>query len=96
MDKLWVKIVSSTGSVGVVGYLLFTLINAIFTKEISESIGSEMLAYVIFTLCLLLGVALIMSIWKSENKKLPPSKPVQKDIKVTYSNNSTHNGDNNF
>jgi len=98
MDKLWMKIVASTGSVGVVGYLLFTLINAIFTKEISEGIGSEMLAYVVFILCTLLGSALIVTLWKSETKKSIPSKPepTHKDIKVTYGSNSTHNGNNNF
>ena len=99
MDKIWIKIVASTGSVGVCGLLLFTFINKVFSQEVAQSIGKDNLAYTIFSLTVFLGIALILSILKSKDKSQASTDAgvsQNKNIKVTYGDKSTHNGDNNF
>lgn len=98
MEKFWIKIVVATGAVGVVSYLIFTLINSIFTDEMAEVLGDENLTYIIALLIFLLGFALILAILKSKAKTSQASNPTSqnKNINLSYGKESHHNGDNNF
>lgn len=98
MDKAWIKIITITGSVGVMGLLLSTLMMHLFSSEIVNLLGSDKLFYLIIIILCIIAVGLIFAILKPKESEQTPSASVipKKDVKVTYDNGSTHNGDNNF
>lgn len=100
MDQPWVKIISITGYVGVIGLLFVILMKYFFTAEIINLLGSERFFYLLTLLVCGLMVALIIAIIKPKNTTNEDNKgsekEARKDINITYNNNSTHNGDNNF
>jgi zinc transporter ZupT len=106
MDKVWLTAISKTGAVGVVGLIISILINKIFNAEIINLLGSERLFFVLMLLVTGLLMALVIAITmpktaekssNSRNSRSPRSSPKQdKDISITYNDDSTHNGDNNF
>jgi len=100
MDKAWIKIISITGAVGVVGLLFSILMNNMFNSEIVTLLGSEKLFYILILLICGFTMALIIAIMKpkGETQSVGQSKSseLSKQIDVTYDNGSTHNGDNKF
>lgn len=98
MDKAWIKIITITGSVGVMGLLLSTLMMHLFSSEIVNLLGSDKLFYLIIIILCVIAVGLIFAILKPKQPEKAPSASAvpKKDIKVTYDNGSTHNGNNNF
>jgi hypothetical protein len=94
MEGLWGKVIKSTGSVGVVAFLLYTVINNLFSAQIVELFGSERIflltSIVISALLIILFVATLKSRAKSGNTSQIEGP------KVTYKGRSVHNGDNNF
>jgi hypothetical protein len=98
MDKAWVKIITITGSVGVMGLLLSTLMMHLFSSEIVNLLGSDKIFYLIIIILCIIAVGLVFAILKPKQPEKAPSSNVapKKDVKVTYDNGSTHNGNNNF
>ena len=100
MDKTWTKIISITGAVGVVGLLFSILMNNVFNTEIVTLLGSEKLFFILVLLVCCFSIALFTAIIKSRGAADADSSNAatesKKNIKVTYDNGSTHNGDNNF
>lgn len=98
MDKAWIKIITITGSVGVMGLLLSTLMMHLFSSEIVNLLGSDKLFYLIIIILCVIAVGLIFAILKPKQleKTTSPNVAPKKDVKVTYDNGSTHNGNNNF
>jgi hypothetical protein len=96
----FVTAISKTKSaVGVVGILFVFLTTYIFSDEIISLFGSEKMFYLTVLLIVVFFIALLIAILfkKPEVEKAQiDSKPIKKDIKVTYDKGSTHNGDNNF
>ena len=99
MDKVWIKIISITGAVGVVGLLISILMTNMFSSEIVNLLGSERLFFILILLICGFLMVLILAIMKpkSETKSVNHTKSTEpsKHIKVKY-DGSTHNGDNNF
>lgn len=98
MDKAWIKIITITGSVGVMGLLLSTLMMHLFSSEIVNLLGSDKLFYLIVIILCIIAVGLVFAILKPKQPEKLPSSSVapKKDVKVIYDNGSTHNGNNNF
>lgn len=100
MDKFWLKIITITGSVGVVGLLFSTLMARLFNAEIVNLLGSEKLFFILVLLILVFTVALLLAIVKpkgdSQTAVPSASNEPSKKIDVSYGNGSTHIGDNNF
>jgi len=98
MDKAWIKIITITGSVGVMGLLLSTLMMHLFSSEIVNLLGSDKLFYLIVIILCVIAAGLIFAILKPKHSEVAPLSNVapKKDVKVTYDNGSTHNGNNNF
>ena len=98
MDKAWIKIITITGSVGVMGLLLSTLMMHLFSNEIVNLLGSDKLFYLIIIILCIIAVGLVFAILKPKQPEKAPSSSVapKKDVKVTYDNGSTHHGNNNF
>jgi len=99
MDKAWIKIISITGAVGVVGLLISILMTNMFSSEIVNLLGSERLFFILVLLICGFLMVLVFAIMKPKSESKPanhttPSEP-SKNIKVKY-DGSTHNGDNNF
>jgi phosphotransferase system glucose/maltose/N-acetylglucosamine-specific IIC component len=97
MDKAWTKIITVTGAVGVIGLLFSLLMNHFFNIEIANLLGSEKLFYIIVMIICVFAVAIVLAILKPKDSGVSSSSnPSSKEIKITYDNESTHNGDNNF
>lgn len=94
MDKAWIKIISVTGAVGVIGYLFSLLMLNLFSDAIISLLGSEKVFYVIVMLIAVFAIALILAILKPKEQK-KASDSGDKSISVSYKD-STHNGSNNF
>jgi uncharacterized membrane protein len=100
MDKAWIKIISVTGSVGVIGLLFSLFMNDFFSADIINLLGSEKIFFILVLLICVFFIALIIAILKSKdatkgNAEESTKKETKKDIDITY-DRSTHNGDNNF
>lgn len=98
MDRAWVKIISVTGSVGVVALLLSLFLSSVFNEEIVASLGSERLFFILVFLAFGLLVSLLLAILrpKGGGASTAPNEKSGKDIDINYGEGSTHNGDNNF
>ena len=97
MDELWVKVVKATGSVGVVAFLLYFVLDWLFSEQIVELFGGEKIFLIVLLVLSMLCIALIVSIWVSREKvETPDAEPNNHTNSVTYRGDSTHNGDNNF
>jgi membrane associated rhomboid family serine protease len=98
MDKAWIKIITITRSVGVMGLLLSTLMMYLFSSEIVNLLGSQKLFYIIVIILCIIAVGLVFAILKPKQPEKSPSSSVapKKDVKVTYDHGSKHNGNNNF
>lgn len=96
MDKAWIKIISVTGAVGVIGLLFSTLMLNLFSPEIVSLLGSEKTFYIILLLIGVFAIGLVIAILKP--KKLAETSSTaapNKKIDIKYES-STHNGDNRF
>lgn len=100
MDKAWIKIITITGSVGVVGFLFSILMSHLFNAEIVNFLGSEKLFFILVLLILGLIMALLFAIMKPKgNSQISASSASSepgKNIEISYDHGSTHIGDNNF
>ncbi|MGL5090218.1 MAG: hypothetical protein ACRC8B_04650 [Aeromonas sobria] len=97
MDSLWVKIITTTGAVGVTGFLLNNIINNIFDAEVINLFGSEKIFHIITLLIVLIVISLLVAIMKYKSSLQPTnSTEPSKKVKINYKEKSTHNGDNNF
>lgn len=96
LDKAWIKVISVTGAVGVIGFLFSTLMLKLFSQEILSLLGSEKIFYIIVLLIGVFAIGLIIAILKPKapDGSLPPADP-NKKINIKYES-STHNGDNRF
>ena len=96
MDKAWVKIISLTGAVGVIGLLFSTLMLNLFSPEIVSLLGSEKTFHIILLLIGVFAIGLILAILKPKSPAETPVMPApNKKIDMKYES-STHNGDNRF
>jgi NADH:ubiquinone oxidoreductase subunit 6 (subunit J) len=95
MDKAWIKIITVTGAVGVIGLLFSILMTNLFNPEIVSVLGSERFFYIVVMLTCIFAVAIILAILKPKDSQTSPNTS-NKDVKIIYDNKSTHNGDNNF
>lgn len=90
----WSKAIKATGSVGVVAFLIYTILKYLFSEQIIALFGSEKLFMLTIVIIAGLLIIFLVAIIKTKGQ---PEVPVQPgDPKVTYRDNSTHNGDNNF
>jgi hypothetical protein len=97
MDKAWIKIITVTGAVGVIGLLFSILMTYLFNPEIVSVLGTERFFYVVVMFICVFAVAVILAILKPKDSQTSSSPNTSnKDIKIAYDNKSTHNGDNNF
>lgn len=100
MEKIWIKIIAATGSVGVLGLLFSFLMNHLFNAELIKLLGSEKLFFILVLLIFGFITALLLAIMKPKSEQQDPyiARPdqVNKKIDITYDGNSTHNGDINF
>ncbi len=94
MDKAWIKIISVTGAVGVIGYLFSLFMLNFFSDSVLSQLGSEKVFYVIVLLVSVLAIALILAILKPKEQQKNPSSG-EKNISVSYKD-STHKGNNTF
>jgi hypothetical protein len=78
MDKAWIKIITITGSVGVMGLLLSTLMMHLFSSEIVNLLGSDKLFYLIIIILCIIAVGLIFAILKPKQLEKTPSPNVVK------------------
>jgi cobalamin synthase len=94
MEGIWPKIIKATGSVGVVAFLFYTVLNYVFSAQIVALFGSEKIFLLTIAIISALLILLLVSILKSKENS---ENANQSDgPKVTYKGRSTHNGDNNF
>jgi hypothetical protein len=109
LDKSWTKIIAITGSVGVFALLFSLLMRQVFNENIINLLGSERVFYIIICLLFVFTTGILIALLKPSSTKnipegygtLPDSTQPQpsnnnKDISVTYKDNSTHNGSNHF
>ena len=69
MDKAWIKIISVTGAVGVIGYLFSLFMLNFFSDSVLSLLGSEKVFYVIVLLMSVLAIALILAILKPKEQQ---------------------------
>lgn len=94
MESLWPKIIKTTGSVGVVAFLIHIVLSRVFSDQIVSLFGSEKMFVITIIVIALLLIILLVAILKRKVKSEVHSQTV--GPKVTYIDHSTHNGDNNF
>lgn len=94
MDGMWSKVIKTTGSVGVVAFLCYIVLNQVYSERIVTLFGSEKLFALTVVIIAALLIILLVAILKSKEKSEIPNQP--EGSKVTYSGSSTHNGDNHF
>lgn len=94
MEGIWAKAIKATGSIGVVAFLLYTVLNYLFSEQIVILFGSEKMFMITIGITAILLIILLVAILKPKEQ---PISPIQTGSpKVNYRDNSTHNGDNNF
>lgn len=84
---------------GVVGILFALLMVYVFSDVTISMFGSEKMFYLTVLLIVVFFIALLVAILFKKpkvEKAMHDPNPIKKDIKVTYDNGSTHNGDNHF
>ena len=101
MIKEWAGIVKVTGAVGVVGLLFSLFMEHFFSERIISVLGSDRTFYIVVALVCFFFICLLTAILKRQDPQATPqaspkSESSKKDITVTYRDNSTHNGNNNF
>jgi len=96
LDKAWIKIISVTGAVGVVGLLFSTLMVKLFSHEIVSLLGSEKIFHIIIVLIGVFAIGLILAILKPKvQAEISAQATPNKNINIKYES-SNHNGDNHF
>lgn len=110
MDNLWVKVIKTTGAVGVVAFLIYIVTNNIFSENIISLFGSNKMFILTMGIISVLLITLLVAVIKSKESRglsYEPDGPIKSkgkpDLsnksdgpKVTYRDKSTHNGNNNF
>lgn len=94
MDRIWTSIIKVTGAVGVVAFLIYTLLNYIYSDQIIKLFGSDrlfLLTFIIIVAILIIFFAAIVVSKKDIKTSSKSSNP-----HVTYNDKSSHHGDNNF
>jgi cobalamin synthase len=94
MEDIWPKVIKTTGSVGVVALLVYTVLKYVYSEQIVALFGSEKLFVLTIFVIAALSIILLVAILKSKEKSETPSQ--SEGPNITYSGKSTHNGDNNF
>jgi len=94
MDSIWSDIIKATGSVGVVAFLIYFVLGHVYSDQIVALFGSDKLFALTVIVIAALLIVLLVSILKSKEKT--ESSHPSDGPKITYSDNSIHNGDNNF
>lgn len=93
----WISIIKKTGSVGVIGYLIYYLLTELLSEKIINLFGSDRLFAIVLIILSVLGLALFLAISNSKKKELKVGKDGSvRNINVVYKNKSTHKGNNNF
>ncbi len=98
MEKFWMKAVSVTGPIAVVGFLFAILMENLFKKRIIEYFGSNRVFYLVVTILCFLGTALILAIMRYKGSQNDvgegeqTSKP-NRETKTANIKNSKINGD---
>jgi hypothetical protein len=107
LSNSWVKVITITGSVGVFAFLFSLFMGHVFSENITKLLGSEKIFYIIVGLLIIFSMGILIALLKPQPKKdtstnnepqqsTSSEKSGEKDISVTYSGSSTHNGDNRF
>lgn len=99
MAKEWGGIIKITGAVGVVGLLFSIFMEHFFSEYITSLLGSERTFYIVVTLLCFFFICLMTAILKgkgSQTTSQSTPESIKKKIKVTYRDDSTHNGNNHF
>lgn len=102
MVKEWAGIVKVTGSVGVIGLLVSLFMKYFFNEHIISVLGSDRTFYIIVALLCFFFICLLVAILKrsepqpSNSQTSEKTESIKKDIRVTYQDNATHDGDNHF
>jgi len=94
MDSIWSNVIKATGSVGVVAFLIYIILNHVFSEQIVKLFGSDRLFELTILIIAALLIVFLVAILKS--KETLERKSRSEGPKVAYRDNSTHNGDNNF
>ena len=94
MEGLWGNAIKATGYVGVVAFLLHTVLNSLFSAQIVALFGSEKIFLIMTIVIAALLIILLAAILRSKEKSGNANQI--EGPKVTYKGRSTHNGDNNF
>lgn len=94
MDSIWSNVIKATGAVGVVAFLIYIVVNQIFSEQVVALFGSDRLFVLTIVIIASLLIILLVAIFKSKEKQVSSSQ--SEGPKVTYNGKSTHNGDNNF
>lgn len=93
-ESIWIKIIKATGSVGVVSFLLYFLVDKLFKQEIYALLGGEKLFIIILIILSILAVALVSAIYVGKPKA--SSNSGSNGNTVMYKDSSIHQGDNKF
>ena len=103
MDSFWSNAIKATGSVGVVAFLIYYILEHVFSEKIVQLFGSDKLFELTILVIAALLIVLLVAVLKTKHKNQPeePKEIMEHKIrsegpKVTYKDNSTHNGNNNF
>lgn len=97
MDPIWNTAIKSTGAVGVVSFLIYMLVDKIYNEKIYALLGGERIFVITLIIFSIFSVILVTAILAGRKKELPVQKDSSKiENKVTYKDNSTHDGDNRF
>lgn len=99
MEGLWSKAIKTTGSVGAVAFLIYTILNYLFSEQIVALFGSEKIFILTVVIISALLIILLVAIIKDKGQPKITTQhggPKLGGPKVTYKDNSTHKGDNNF
>ncbi len=96
MEKFWVEIIKKTGYFGVGSFLLFSLMDKVFSEAVINLFGSEKLFEITFVLASGLVLILILALVFKKEKSSKETDAPKTLNKVTYKDDSTHNGNNQF
>ena len=67
MEKFWLKAVSVTGPVAVVGFIFVLFMKHLFDERIVEIFGSDRFFYIVVGILCILAIALILTILKHKS-----------------------------
>ncbi len=107
LNNSWVKVITLTGSLGVIAFLFSLFMMNVFSDNITNLLGSEKVFYIIVGIFTILAIGIIIALLQYQSKKdsstssMPQhtdllEKIEKKEITVSYNDSSTHNGDNRF